>query len=218
MVTSKMAVASIICVGVQLGLAILGRGGGGAFFAEPALVALVIVTTISLVAALCTGANLSSGEEEDRSNRWVLACFTAIGLALAYLPALTDRYDIWTLGGDGVRWTGIVTFAVGCTLRLWPVATLGRRFSGLVAIQQDHQLVITGLYSQIRHPSYLGLLLSEIGWALTFRSIVGLMLAALTMPVLIARMNSEEALLMAHFGQEYAQYKRRTNRLLPGVY
>ena len=50
-------------------------------------------------------------------------------------------------------------FAVGGALRIWPVFVLGRRFSGLVAIQPGHTLVTTGIYSVIRNPSYLGLLI-----------------------------------------------------------
>ena len=47
----------------------------------------------------------------------------------------------------------------GGALRIWPVFVLGRRFSGLVAIQPGHTLVTTGIYSVIRNPSYLGLLI-----------------------------------------------------------
>ena len=54
----------------------------------------------------------------------------------------------------------------------------------------------------IRNPSYLGLLVMVAGWALAFRSLFGLALAALFVPVLIGRMHSEEALLARHFGAE----------------
>ena len=86
-------------------------------------------------------------------------------------------------------------YAGGGALRLWPVFVLGRRFSGLVAIQPGHTLVTDGLYSRIRNPSYLGLLILSLGWALAFRSGAGVLLAALNIPPLIARMNSEERLL-----------------------
>jgi protein-S-isoprenylcysteine O-methyltransferase Ste14 len=216
--TAKMAAGAIAGVAVQLGLAILGRGGFGAFFAEPALVALAIITLISVVVILFGEATVDSGQREDRSNRWVIPAFSVIGLAIAYFPALTDRLDVLSMGGDSLRWIGVLLFAVGCTFRLWPVFVLGHRFSGLVAIQQNHTLVTNGLYSYLRHPSYLGLVLSEAGWALAFRSIIGLLITVLSLPVLIARMNSEEALLGAHFGAEYDAYKRRTRRLVPGIY
>jgi len=53
---------------------------------------------------------------------------------------------------------------------------LGRWFSGLVAIQPGHTLVTTGICDVIRHPSYLWLLVSTLGWGLTFRSVLGVVL------------------------------------------
>jgi protein-S-isoprenylcysteine O-methyltransferase Ste14 len=117
-----------------------------------------------------------------------------------------------------VRWLGVVLFAAGGALRLWPVFVLGRRFSGLVAIQPGHTLVTGGIYGVIRNPSYLGLLASSLGWALAFRSVAGVVLAALMIPPLVARMRAEEALLQAQFGAEYEAYRARTWRLVPGVY
>jgi protein-S-isoprenylcysteine O-methyltransferase Ste14 len=148
----------------------------------------------------------------------VLAAFGVIGLLLAYLPAYTDRTDVWTLDGDAVRWLGVVLFAAGGALRIWPVFVLGRRFSGLVAIQPGHTLVTSGVYGVIRHPSYLGLLVNSLGWALAFRSMVGVLLTALTIPPLIARIRAEERLLRTQFGNEYDAYRSRTSRLLPGIY
>ncbi|MGC2492322.1 MAG: isoprenylcysteine carboxylmethyltransferase family protein [Candidatus Binatus sp.] len=95
---------------------------------------------------------------------------------------------------------------------------LGNRFSGLVAIQPGHKLVISGIYSVIRNPSYLGLLIMTMGLALAFRSLVGVLITACLIPPLIARMRAEEALLRSQFGAEFDAYCARTSRLIPGVY
>jgi len=211
---------TLIAVGIAayLGLAILGRGGYAAFFSHPALVALAVAVFALSGAAVFAGGNLSPGEREDRGNRWVIAAFTLIGLLDAYLPAYTDRTGFWTLDGDATRWFGVVLFAAGGALRLWPVFVLGDRFSGLVAIQPGHTLVTSGVYGVIRHPSYLGLLVSMLGWGLAFRSGVGALLAALMIPPLLARIRAEERLLRAQFGAEYDAYRARTSRLIPGLY
>jgi protein-S-isoprenylcysteine O-methyltransferase Ste14 len=57
-----------------------------------------------------------------------------------------------------------------------------------------------------------------MGWALVFRAGVGVLLAALMLVPLVARMNAEERLLREHFGSEYDAYYARTKRLIPGVY
>jgi protein-S-isoprenylcysteine O-methyltransferase Ste14 len=199
-------------------LAILGWGGVAAFFSHPALVALAVATAILVAVAYFAGGSLSPGVREDRSNRWVVGALGVIGLLLGFVPACTDRIGIWTIDGDSIRWFGIALYLVGGALRLWPVFVLGHRFSGLVAIQPGHTLVTSGIYGVIRHPSYLGLLLNSLGWALAFRSGVGVLLGVALMPLLMARIRSEEALLLAQFGAEYDAYRARTSRLIPGVY
>jgi len=214
----KLAFFTVTGTMVYLGLAIFGWGGFAAFFSHAALSAVAIVTLVLSVVAIFSSGNLSAGEREDRGNRWVIAAFTIIGLLQAYLPAYTDRRGFWTLDGDTLRWLGVVLFVAGGVLRIGPVFVLGHRFSGLVAIQPGHTLVTTGAYGVIRHPSYLGLLVNSLGWAFAFRSGVGVLLTVLTIPPLIARIRSEEALLHTQFGAEYDAYRGRTARLIPGLY
>ncbi len=159
-------------IAVYLGLAVLGWGGFAAFFSHPALIALTVATFAISGVAFFAGGNISSGAREDRSNRWVLTAFGVIGLLNAYVPAYTDRKEFWTIDGDAVRWLGVVLYAAGGALRIWPVFVLGNRFSGLVAIQPGHTLVTSGIYRVVRHPSYLGLLINSLGWSPAFRSSV----------------------------------------------
>ena len=218
MASPRLMLVTIAATLAYLGLAVLGWGGVTSFFSHPARIVLAATVVLLTSFALFSGGNLSPGEREDRANRWVLIVFALLGLLSAYLPAYTDRKDIWTFDGDTIRWLGVVLFAAGGVLRLCPVFVLGRRFSGLVAIQPGHELVMSGVYGVIRHPSYLGLLVNSLGWALAFRSGVGLLLTALTVPPLIARIRAEERLLRSQFGGEYDAYCRRTSRLIPGLY
>ena len=214
----RMILFTLVSVAAYLALAVAGEGGFDRYVSHPALIALAVVTALLSASALFTKGNVSSGVREDRANRWVLIPLVAIGLALAYLPALTDRFDVLTFGGEPLRWFGVVLYAAGGALRIAPVFVLGQRFSGLVALQEGHTLVTGGLYRVIRNPSYLGLLVLSLGWALAFRAGVGVLLTACLVPPLVARMHSEEALLADAFGAEYATYRARTWRLIPGIY
>ena len=87
-----------------------------------------------------------------------------------YLPAYADQKEFRTIDA---------TPRAGSALRFSPPEVRrgsGRstcscdRFSGLVAIHRGHKLVTGGIYSVIRHPSYLGLLLNSLGCGLAFRS------------------------------------------------
>src|ERR1700730_9435326 len=219
MVVSIVRVTFIMAAtAAYFGLAVLGWGGPAAFFSHPALIALAAAVFVMAGASLFVGGNISPVVREDRGNRWVIAALSPIGVLAAFLPAWTDRKEFWTLDGDAIRWLRVVLFAVGGVCRLWPVVVLGNRCSGLVAIQPGHTLVTSGVYGVIRHPSYLGLLVNSLGWALAFRSGLGLLLTALMIPVLLARIRAEERLLRSQFGAEYDAYRARTSRLIPGLY
>jgi protein-S-isoprenylcysteine O-methyltransferase Ste14 len=213
-----MAVVVIVSTLAYLAVAAFGAGGIDVFLARPSFVAFALITVALATASLATEGGIRPGEREDRGNRWVLAAFGVIGLAWTYLPAYTDRIGFWTLDGDSLRWIGVVLYAAGGILRIWPVFVLGRRFSGLVAIQSGHSLVTTGIYGVIRHPSYLGALSFMLGGALVFRSGVGIVLTAAILVPLLARIASEEKLLQSQFGAEYDAYRTRTWRLVPFVY
>ena len=214
----KVILVGLLSAVIQFALAIQGWGGWMPFFAHPSLVALASVTLAMMIVAPFSPGNTSPGIREDRRNRWVLTAFGLIAMVNAYFPAYTDRKGFWTIDGDPMRWSGIALYAVGGVLRLCPVFVLGKRFSGLVAIQPGHTLETRGIYAVIRNPSYLGMLVMMLGWALAFRSIVGILFTALLLVPLIARIHAEERLLREYFGAQYDQYLSRTWRLLPGIY
>ena len=215
---AKMFAASLIAGSLQFAVAIYLFGGWTTFVSHPTLIALIVVTLVMLCIAPFSNANLNSGEKEDRANRWVFVAFSVIALASAVVPPYTDRIDFWTIDGETTRWIGVAVYVFGGALRLYPVFVLGRRFSGLVAIQTDHQLETRGIYSVIRNPSYLGMIVNMIGWGLAFRGWSGVVIAFFLLIPLIARMHSEERLLREHFGSEYDAYFARTWRLIPGLY
>jgi hypothetical protein len=54
---------------------------------------------------------------------------------MPWITGWVDRNNEWAFGGESIRWAGIVVVAMGGSLRIAPVLELGKRFSGLVAIQ-----------------------------------------------------------------------------------
>jgi protein-S-isoprenylcysteine O-methyltransferase Ste14 len=216
--TPKMILTGLIVAVVQFGLAILFFGGWTAFFSHGALIALAIATVAMLFVAPFSSGNVSSGEKEDRGNRWVFLAFTVIALCSAIIPPWTDRIGLWTIDGERTRWIGILLYALGGALRLWPVFVLGNRFSGLVAIQAGHTLETRGLYGLVRNPSYLGMIINMLGWGLAFRGWSGVAIAVLLLVPLVPRIRAEERLLHDHFGAEYDAYVARTWRLVPGIF
>ncbi len=118
-----------------------------------------------------------------------------------------------------LRWSGLGIFIAGFVLRWSAILQLGKGFTVDVAIGKEHQLMQSGLYSYIRHPSYLGIVLEFLGYSLLLNSWWPLLI--INVPVFIAlqhRMDVEEALLREHFGATYVEYMQRTKRLIPYIY
>ena len=114
---------------------------------------------------------------------------------------------------------GDAAIAGGIIIRLAAVVTLKKQFTTMVAIAEHHELIDTGLYHYVRHPAYLGLLLSLLGLGLISGNWISLAaLTALPLAAILYRIHVEEQALTRRFGAAYTAYARRTRRLLPGIY
>jgi protein-S-isoprenylcysteine O-methyltransferase len=116
-------------------------------------------------------------------------------------------------------WIGTMLFALGLALRWYSIYYLGRYFTVNVAIHSRHEIIDTGPYKLIRHPSYLGALLAFLGLASCLANWVSL--AIIVIPTMLAfrrRMNVEEHALASALGTPYTNYMRRTKRLVPNFY
>jgi protein-S-isoprenylcysteine O-methyltransferase Ste14 len=211
--------STVVFFGLSFAAFGLGRGDWVAFFQSPARVsALVVSLALSVLAVFTDIGGMNPGKKEDRRNRWIFGPILLISLGLAVLPAYFDGRNVWVSDDAIIPYVGLALLTLGGALRLAAVFVLGRRFTGLVAIQEEHRLETGGLYRHIRHPSYAGMLLYMAGYVLVFRCWLGLLLVAGTFAILLARMNAEEALLESEFGDEYVCYRRRTWRLVPWIY
>jgi len=110
---------------------------------------------------------------------------------------------------------GAVVTCAGLGLTNWSRARLGRYWSGVVALKQDHQLIQSGPYRVVRHPLYTGIILAAIGVALcitTWSSLGGIVLLTACFE---RRAHKEDALLASEVGAEFEIYRQRTGRLVP---
>lgn len=112
---------------------------------------------------------------------------------------------------------GILLLGLG--IRSIAIATLGKAFSTNVAMRAGQKLERSGLYRLVRHPSYLGLELILLAFALHTQTwaCFAVVLIPPTLAVLY-RIHIEEIALRQAFGADYEDYSRSTHRLVPGVY
>lgn len=166
-----------------------------------------------------------TGEKKDRSTLGTIWVVIALSIAAGVFIARSRRLRAGWIGlfdfpeGDWILGLAVAFFAAGLALRWWAIVTLGRFFTVDVVVEKDHELVERGPFRWVRHPSYTGVLMTFLGWAMTLGNWVAL--AVVLVPIFSAfarRMNVEEEALGGALGERYAQYMRRTKRLVPGIY
>jgi protein-S-isoprenylcysteine O-methyltransferase len=166
-----------------------------------------------------------TGTKQDKSTLGMI--WVVIGVSIAAGIFVASSKFLWDKGlwmfelprGNGVAVAAVMLFAVGLILRWWAIVTLGRFFTVDVTIERDHEVVDRGPFRWVRHPSYTGVLLAFVGWALTLRNWTAI--AVVLVPIFVAfyrRMNVEEDALRAALGARYEEYMRRTKRLVPFIY
>ena len=168
--------------------------------------------------ARVTHAKGETAKNLDRSSlRWL---WSTIGVSIG-IGVYLGTSGIGQIEGGSMATsvTGLALIIVGLAIRWTAILTLRKHFTVNVNIGESHELINTGLYRIVRHPSYSGSLLSFLGLGLTFSS--WLSAAVIFLPILLAfvyRIRIEERALVGHFGEKYQQYQRTTKRLLPLIY
>jgi len=159
-----------------------------------------------------------TGTKQDRSTLAVIWLVIMVSMVAGVFVAM--NWPVARLpNGQLFAYVGVVLFVVGLLLRWWSIITLGRFFTVDVTIEKDHELVERGPFRLVRHPSYTGVLLAFVGFALTLRNWAALLIILVPIfAAFIRRMNVEEEALSRALGSRYADYMRRTKRLVPFVY
>ena len=114
-------------------------------------------------------------------------------------------------------WIGLVMLATGLALAVWARRHLGRNWSGIVTVKQDHELIRSGPYGLARHPIYTGLLLAILGTAVAIGEWRGLVAFALITAAFVLKFKTEERFMSETFGEQYARYRAEVRSLIPFV-
>lgn len=128
------------------------------------------------------------------------------------VPVLGERFMPWT---PWTFWIGAALTVAGLLFSVWARVHLGRNWSGIVTVKQDHELITSGPYAIVRHPIYTGLLLAFIGSAIARGEWRGVVAVAITWWAFYAKMRREERFMCEQFGDAYQGYCERVPALVP---
>jgi protein-S-isoprenylcysteine O-methyltransferase Ste14 len=114
---------------------------------------------------------------------------------------------------------GVICLVIGLWLFYRSHADLGKNWSLTLEVREGHQLIMHGVYREVRHPMYSALALYSVGQALVIPNWVAGLSNLVAFAVLFSlRVEAEERMMAQQFGNEYAAYTARTKRLIPHVW
>jgi protein-S-isoprenylcysteine O-methyltransferase Ste14 len=139
---------------------------------------------------------------------WLVAASTLpVGFLCARLWPATPR----------TYFGGALLVALGLGFACWARVHIGRNWSGIVTVKQDHELVRSGPYRWVRHPIYSGLLLAFVGSAVARGERRGVLAVAIAFLALWAKLRVEECWMTETFGAQYTRYRAEVAALIPFV-
>ena len=143
---------------------------------------------------------------------WFVVFFLAEGYQYKFMEKISGTAAIL----DGLKFLGLALCAMGGYLILWGRLSLKEFFSQKIVIKKNHEVVTEGPYRYLRHPIYLGGLLSIWGVTLALDSLVTLLVLAIPfIAVTIISVRAEEKLWESMSREKYDEYKRKVRSFIP---
>lgn len=167
----------------------------------------------------------SSSETIPRRSEggWILLARMTLAmplLAVFLIYILQPAWLAWATysSPDWLRWLGVGLGMICLFLMLWVFRSIGVNISETLLTKQDHMLITSGPYRQVRHPLYASALLLIFCLALISASwlLHGFWLILLLIFRLIV-IPAEERNLIEKFGPAYEAYRSRSGALLPKI-
>jgi protein-S-isoprenylcysteine O-methyltransferase Ste14 len=195
----------------------------GAFDGHPTYLIIWIVTYwVCFMPEIVLSVLLRSGKSAQKFDRGskvtvIVAANLAVAIGFSVAVAVPQFFigSSWKVMFDA----GIVVWLSGSSFRFYSMRMLGRFFTYDVAISTGQHVIERGPYRWLRHPSYLGSLVAEIGFGMTMTNWLAMVLPVICLAAAYAyRIPIEERALVQGLGRPYSEYMRRTWRLIPFVY
>lgn len=155
-------------------------------------------------------------KEKENEQKSVVAMSSLLFMAMFVIAGLNHRFDWWILPD----WLVIVAAAI-FLLGYAMYAEVMREnvwLSRTVEVQDNQQVVDTGLYGIVRHPMYSSTLILFLTMPLVLASLWSFVIMLLYVPVVVKRIQNEEMVLKQEL-RGYKEYIQRVHyRLAPFIW
>ncbi len=176
--------------------------------------AVFLLWAITALASKRTIHSLSEGQ--SRVAVWVV--WIAWWLLFSHgfrRPPLASRFVPMT---PATAYIGLAITVAGLAFSVWARFSIGRNWSPLIHLKEDHQLIRSGPYGIVRHPIYSGFMLATLGTAIAFGEWSGLLAFVLIVTAWGYKARLEENAMAEQFGTEYERYRQSVKGLIPFIW
>jgi protein-S-isoprenylcysteine O-methyltransferase Ste14 len=167
-----------------------------------------------LLGAISTKRTIYRESSAERAGYWLVL---VIGYFLVIKSSSLPFPFDWLVvpHAPSSAWVGVFLCVSGLLFAIWARVILGRNWSGVITLKEEHELIVRGPYRVVRHPIYTGILAMFAGTAIAigyFGGFLGLLLVFVSFWLKLKR---EEDLMLKHFPDKYVAYQRRVKRIIP---
>ena len=155
-------------------------------------------------------------KEQQQEQKWVVALSGLMFIAVFVVAGLNRRFG-WYMLPDWAVYLATVVFLVAYAMYA-EVMRENVWLSRTVEVQENQQVVSTGLYGIVRHPMYAATLLLFLSMPLVLASPWSFAIMLLYIPIIALRIRNEEQVLEREL-KGYTEYKQRVRyKVIPFIW
>ena len=154
---------------------------------------------------------------EEQAEQKTVLLLSALMFTAAFILAGLNRRFGWIVLPDWVPWAAAAVFLMGYALYA-EVLRENAYLSRTIEVQENQQVIDTGLYGVVRHPMYMTTLLLFLAMPLVLGSVISFVIMLAYIPIIAKRIRNEEAVLEDGLAG-YREYKRKVKyKVIPFVW
>ena len=157
-----------------------------------------------------------NAKEKQAEQQDVLKLSALMFLAAFILAGLNFRFR-WIVLPDWISWTAAAIFLISYGLYA-EVMRENAFLSRTIEVQENQQVVDTGLYGIVRHPMYMSTLFLFLAMPLVLGSVISFLIMLLYIPIIAKRIRNEEQVLEEGL-EGYSEYKQKVKyKVIPFIW
>ena len=155
-------------------------------------------------------------KEKQTEQKWVVKLSGLLFIVSFVLAGLNFRYS-WCVMPEWSVWVLVAVFVFSYALYA-EVMRENTYLSRTIKVEDNQQVISTGLYGIVRHPMYSATVLLFLSMPLVLGSIVSFIVMLLYIPIIGIRIKNEEDFLTENL-PGYAEYKTKVRyKLIPFIW